>query len=310
MGEVALGVQFSFAHGSGHIGFGKAIILSRNEVHSGANAKDIWQAWMGRASEEVGTIETKYLENLENNVSDSLDDFLGGRVSCFQPARGFRAGTDSVLLASAIPARPGERLYELGAGSGVGLVCVAGRVGDVELFGAEIIAENADRANRNIAHNEARGKVENCDALSPSPAIREQQFDHVMMNPPFFDAHAHSPPSSVEKRHAHIAMAPLSDWVRAAKARLRPGGSLTIIHLPEKLGDILGALEGVGNIRILPIISKPGAEAGRIIVQGRSQSAGGLALLSPLALHDADGARSARSEEISREAAGLSELWV
>jgi tRNA1(Val) A37 N6-methylase TrmN6 len=51
------------------------------------------------------------------------DWLLGGRLRLQQPAKGHRAGTDSVLLAASLPLRPGGLLADLGAGAGtVGLI--------------------------------------------------------------------------------------------------------------------------------------------------------------------------------------------
>ncbi|MFZ2468854.1 MAG: methyltransferase, partial [Parvibaculum sedimenti] len=35
------------------------------------------------------------------------DGFLGGRLQLLQPAKGYRAGIDAVLLAASVPARHG-----------------------------------------------------------------------------------------------------------------------------------------------------------------------------------------------------------
>jgi len=48
----------------------------------------------------------------------SEDSLLGGKLMLRQPLRGHRFGHDAVLLAAAIPARPGEHAIELGAGVG------------------------------------------------------------------------------------------------------------------------------------------------------------------------------------------------
>ena len=56
------------------------------------------------------------------------DAFLGGRLVLRQPARGYRAGADAVMLAAACSARAGERVLELGCGAGAALFCLGARV--------------------------------------------------------------------------------------------------------------------------------------------------------------------------------------
>ena len=41
------------------------------------------------------------------------DGFLGGRLRILQPAQGYRAGADAVMLAAACPARAGQSVLEL-----------------------------------------------------------------------------------------------------------------------------------------------------------------------------------------------------
>ncbi|MFP4269243.1 MAG: methyltransferase, partial [Alphaproteobacteria bacterium] len=57
----------------------------------------------------------------------TTDRLLGGRLVVRQPARGYRIAIDTVLLAAAVPARPGRRLVELGAGVGGAALAVAAR---------------------------------------------------------------------------------------------------------------------------------------------------------------------------------------
>ena len=49
----------------------------------------------------------------------SCDGFLGGRLKIFQPKSGYRAATDPVFLAAAVPAQAGQSVLELGCGAGV-----------------------------------------------------------------------------------------------------------------------------------------------------------------------------------------------
>ena len=46
------------------------------------------------------------------------DAFLGGALNLLQPASGYRAGLDAVLLAAAVEARPGEQILDVGSGVG------------------------------------------------------------------------------------------------------------------------------------------------------------------------------------------------
>ncbi len=62
---------------------------------------------------------------------------LGGRVRYAQPKAGFRSGIEPVLLAAAIPARPGEHVLEAGTGAGAGLLCLAARVPGLTGVGIE-----------------------------------------------------------------------------------------------------------------------------------------------------------------------------
>jgi len=87
----------------------------------------------------------------------SEDGFLGGRLIIAQPRAGFRAGHDAVLLAAAVPAKPGQRVLELGSGSGVASLCLAARVADVSVVGIEIDAELVRLANENAARNSMAG---------------------------------------------------------------------------------------------------------------------------------------------------------
>ena len=52
-------------------------------------------------------------------ITDLTEDaVLGGRLRLRQPRRGHRVGHDAILLAASCPARPGDKVADLGAGVG------------------------------------------------------------------------------------------------------------------------------------------------------------------------------------------------
>jgi len=61
------------------------------------------------------------------------DRFLNGAVTVVQPAKGYRAGMDAVLLAASLSAKPGE---SLAAGADI---VITGRVADPSLVVAPCI---------------------------------------------------------------------------------------------------------------------------------------------------------------------------
>ena len=213
------------------------------------------------------------------------DGFLNGRLQMLQPRHGYRAATDPVFLAAAIGAKTGETVLELGTGVGVALGCLLARV-EVAATGVELQPDYADLARQNMARNGLAGEIITGDIADMPPDLRAQSFDHVMMNPPFYPSARHSAPQNAGKSAAFLeGDFGLKHWIEAGLKRLKPLGWLTIIHRAERLATILTALEKTGDIRILPLASRAGRPAGRVLVRARKGSAGPLCLFPPLVLH-------------------------
>ena len=114
-------------------------------------------------------------------ASETLDAFLGGRLHLRQPARGFRAGMDALLLAAAVPARPGEAVLELGCGGGAAILALGTRVQGLVLTGLEIQPAYAALARANASLNGLPLEVIEGDVAAPPPALRARASSTAIM---------------------------------------------------------------------------------------------------------------------------------
>jgi tRNA1(Val) A37 N6-methylase TrmN6 len=218
----------------------------------------------------------------------SHDCFLGGRLAILQPRRGYRAATDPVLLAAAVPAQPGQAVLELGCGAGVAVLALGQRVPGLTLAAVERQADYADLARRNAEANGITARIWQADLTAIPTELRAQSFDHVLANPPFFSPTA-TPAQDPGRDGALREDTPLAAWIDAGLRRLRAGGHLTLIHRAERLPHLLAALDGrAGAIAVRPLAGRMGRPAGRVLVQARKGARGPFRLLAPLILHDGD----------------------
>ncbi|OAN79074.1 methyltransferase [Jannaschia sp. EhC01] len=195
----------------------------------------------------------------------------------WQPRDGYRAATDPVFLAAACPAKPGESVLELGCGVGVAALCLMARV-DVAVTGVERQVAYGALARRNGID------VIDADLTAVPATLRQRSYDHVIANPPYYGP---GTPSGDAGRDAALREeTPLADWCVAARARLKPGGWLTMIHLAERLPDLLAGLAGFGSISVLPLTPREGRAASRVVVRARKGAKGAFQLLAPILIHE------------------------
>ncbi len=242
------------------------------------------------------------------------DRLLGERVVLLQPAAGYRAAIDPVLLAAAVPARDGEAVLELGCGAGAAALCLLARVPGCHVAGMEVQPALAALARRNAARNGVaeRFTVVEGDLGNPPPALldlapRPAGFDHAMLNPPFLPAGRDTPPPDALGATARQeGEAGLAEWIAAARRRLRPGGTLTLIHRADRVDAVLAALAGrFGGIALIPLWPRAAEPARRIVVRARKGSRAPAILAPGLVLHQADGRYTAAAEAVLRHAAAL-----
>lgn len=228
------------------------------------------------------------------------DAFLGGRLRVLQPRTGYRAGNDPVVLAAAVDAAQGQAVLELGLGVGVAALCLALRVPGLSVTGVELQPAYAALARRNAERNALALRVIEADLSALPPGLRQESFDHVMMNPPYFDRARGSLAQDLGREVALGGATPLALWIEVATRRLRPRGWLTLIQRAERLPEVLTALQAradgrLGSLQLCPLAARADRDAQLFILRARKEGRAPFRLLAPMVMHQ--GARHLRDED-------------
>src|SRR5690349_11283816 len=228
----------------------------------------------------------------------SEDAVLGGRLKLRQPLRGHRVGHDAILLAAAVPARAGQCAADLGAGVGAAGLALAVRTPSLKVTLVEIDSRLCALSSDNVRLNGLAGRVAvacadagSIEALG-SAGLAHEGFDHVLMNPPFFDARRHNVSPDPGRRSAHVGDPDLlKRWIGAASWLLRPAGALTIIWRADGVNEVLIPLSSAfGGALALPVIAKTNAASPiRVLVRAVKGASASPVFCRPLVLNDDQG---------------------
>lgn len=254
--------------------------------------EDYWRAWA-------------VLEEAEERVSE--DTILDGRMVLLQPKGGFRAAIDPIVLAACVPAAAGDRVLDVGTGSGAAAFALLAREPWAWVTGIDVQAGLIALAGRSAARNDLgeRACFQAMDVAAPAPQIGASLFDHVMSNPPFLDARAGQRPKDEARALATIeSTADLGVWLAFMASMVRDGGTLTMIHRADRRDEILAALAGgFGAARVLDLVPvDDGRPVKRCVVQAEKGAPDGPLRRNALVLHEADGEFTVAAQAILRDA--------
>ena len=236
------------------------------------------------------------------------DALLGGRVRLRQLRRGHRAGTDAVLLATAVEPRAGESVADVGAGTGAVGLMIAARAAEAAITFVENDPALLDLCRTNAGLNgvEVRARFSAADVLAPPGERRRAglvpaSMDWVATNPPYLDPgrSRRSPDPRRAAAHALPASDGLEQWLAACADLLKSGGRLALIHRADALDRCLISLgRGFGGVRLRFVHPRRAAPAIRLVLTAVKGGRAPLAVAPPLVLHDLDGRFTPEAEAL------------
>lgn len=244
-------------------------------------------------------------------MDDYTQDYLlDKRVVIFQPVDGYRASTDAVMLAAMVETVKNAKILDVGSGTGAISLCLAERLknNNVKIDGLEFQERLAELSNMSAEKNGFSFlKFYNCDIKNKETAkeFLPCTYDVVVTNPPYSDHDMPSPNSSKAAAH-NLGEMDLGQWLKFCLKMAKPFGKIYMVNRVEALPVICAELKGkAGNIKILPIYSKKGQKAKRVIVCAQKDSKAPCEILPPLIVHSADGSYTEKAENILRKSMSL-----
>lgn len=175
--------------------------------------------------------------------NEQLDDLQIKGLRIIQDNTRFKFGTDAVLLANYAKIRPGGRCIDLGSGTGIIPLLLSAKNNACEIIGLEIQKELCEMAQRSITINKGIAEeieIVNGDIREVEKLFKSASFTNVVSNPPYMKDGSGA--SSEERGIAisrHEIECSFGDIAKAAEYLLNDKGTLTLVHRPNRLVDVL-----------------------------------------------------------------------
>ena len=170
---------------------------------------------------------------------EKICDLQTNGLKFIQSDEFFPFGTDGVELANFVKGGAKNRAIDFGCGSGIVPILLAGKK-KIPTVGIELQERVARLAERNAELNGLPIKIYNMRVQDTPALFGKGAFDIVTCNPPYRKAGSGEASASEYVRIArHEVELTAADVMRAAAGFLSDGGRLYIVHIPERLDEIM-----------------------------------------------------------------------
>jgi len=234
---------------------------------------------------------------------ETLDHLLPGNIKILQKKKGYRFSIDSILLAHFVRLQEGQKVLDLGTGSGIIPIILASKVKTTEIWGVEIQEELAEMAKRNIALNHLQGCVHivKGDARDLEDHMGSERFDIVLTNPPYRKIRSGRINPLREKAIArHEIKGSLTDMAKIAFRMLRPKASFYLVYPAVRAVDLITHVRESHlepkRLRLVHPNMEKGAQL--ILVEATKGGRPGVEIHQPLFIHDLNGQYSEEMRSI------------
>lgn len=208
--------------------------------------------------------------------NERVDDLQYKGLKIIQNPQSFCFGTDAVLLANFADVRKDDKIADLGTGTGIIPILLAGRTQFSKCDAVELQPDMVDMARRSVELNGLQDRISvHChDIKRIKELLPHAGYDCVISNPPYKKINAGIKSAQDSHSLARFELAcTLEDILAAANYLLRNGGRLCLIHQSDRIVDIIAQMRSLNMEpkRIRPIQPRQDKPANLIMVEGVKQ---------------------------------------
>ncbi len=220
-----------------------------------------------------------------------------------QPRAGYRFSVDSILLARFVSVRPGDRVLELGTGSGVISMAIATLYRPREIVALEIQPRMIAMIRRSLDLNGIHSiqPIEADLRAITDHRIAPDSFDLAVANPPYRAVSSGRASPNAARRMARSEIsATLNDFAAAAATHIHAGGRAAFVFVANRFAELNSVvrehrLESKRIRFVHPYIDQP---ATTVLMETRKGGGFEVSIEPPLILYQTPGVYSKAAREL------------
>ena len=229
--------------------------------------------------------------HLKNN--ERLDDLQNGYMIIQDPGR-FCFGMDAVLLSGFANIRKGEKVLDLGTGTGIIPILLENKTQGSHFTGLEVQPDSADMATRSVAYNHLEEKISivTGDIKDASDIFGASSFDVITTNPPYMiGEHGLKNDADAKTIARHEVLCTLDDILSQSSRILKQSGRFYMVHRPFRLAEIFAKMvqykiEPKRMQLVYPFVDK---EPNMVLIEGYKGGKSRLTVEKPLIVYKEPG---------------------
>lgn len=221
---------------------------------------------------------------------ERVDDLHLKGLKIIQHPDHFCFGVDAVLLADFSKAGSGDKVADLGTGTGIIPLMLYGKFAPESILGLELQEASAEMARRSVALNglENRIEIKQGDIKEAADLLPLSYYDLVVANPPYMNPGkglvTEASAKAIARHELHCS---LEDVIYAASRIVKVQGRFCMVHRPQRLVEIFETLRRhkMEPKRMRLVHSYADKEASMVLVEAVRQGRPQMKVEPPLVIY-------------------------